>query len=424
VPVSINGKNIVRMTVKLSSIFLLILIIWGCGVVPHLHEGTEANYIRLPFVRILLENGEKEMTIGGGKSFSVECMRGDKSFVYYSSQPVTIRQNGGGLSVWMKNNKIDDNFNEVLIMPRYRDDLLEKSGSRYRGIFRVIPHGINLYLINIVHMDDYLKGVVPPELGKVGDAEFEAVKAQAVAARTYAMAHLLQYPDEPYDMKSDVSDQVYHGVKVEKSLVSRAIDETRGYVIKYKDDLINAYYHSTCGGSTDDIDEVWNKVRKPYLQAVTDSDYCSWSKYYNWKESYSAKQLKLRIEQYLSSERGRQVKIGRIQDIIIKSHTTGGRVAELTVKTDRGDYSFGKDRIRWVFTRSSNPELILQSAGFDIRTEKDKRGYLVRADFIGGGYGHGVGMCQCGALGMSRRGKTYEDILTHYYSNVKLAKLY
>ncbi len=421
---SISGGNIVRLTVKISSVLLLILIIWGCGVVPRLHEGTEANYIRLPFVRILLENGKKEMTIDGGKSFSVECMRGDNSFVYYSSQPVTIRQKSGKLSVWMKNNKIDDNFNEVMIMPRHKDDLLEIPGSRYRGIFKVIPHGVNLQLINIVHMDDYLKGVVPPELGKVGEPEIEAVKAQAVAARTYAMAHLLQYPDEPYDMKSDVSDQLYHGVKVEKSLVSRAIDDTRGYVIKYKDELINAYYHSTCGGSTDDIDEVWNKVREPYLQAVTDDNYCSWSKYFTWKESYGVKQLKLRIEQYLSSERGRQVKIGKIQDIIIKSHTTGGRVAEMTVKTDSGDYSFGKDRIRWVFTRSSNPELILQSAGFDIQTEKDNRGYLVRADFIGGGYGHGVGMCQCGALGMSRDGKTYEDILTHYYSNVKLAKLY
>ncbi len=422
--IGVSGKSVVRLTVKLSSLLLLILIIWGCGVVPRLQEGTESNYIRLPFVRVLLENGKKEFTIGGGKSFSIECTRGDKNFVYYSSQPVTIRQQNGKMSVWMKNSKIDDNFNEVLVMPRHKNDLLEIAESRYRGIFKVIPHGVNLQLINIVHMDDYLKGVVPPELGKVGEAEIEAVKAQAVAARTYAMAHLAQYPDEPYDMKSDVSDQVYHGVRVEKSLVSNAIDQTRGYVIKYKDNLINAYYHSTCGGSTDDVDEVWNKVREPYLQAVTDEDFCSWSKYYNWKESYSSKQLKLRIEQYLSSERGRQVNIGTIQDMIIKSHTTGGRVAEMTVKTDQGNYSFGKDRIRWVFTRSTNPELILPSAGFSIDTEKDSRGNLTKVTFIGGGYGHGVGMCQCGALGMSRKGIKYEDILSHYYSNIKLTKLY
>ncbi|MCP4706453.1 MAG: hypothetical protein GY865_17785, partial [candidate division Zixibacteria bacterium] len=112
-PASVSGKNIVRLTAKLSSVLLLILIIWGCGVVPRLQEGSEGNYIRLPFVRILIENGEKEFTIAGGKSFSVECMRGDNSFVYYSSQPVTVRQKSGKMSVWIKNSIIDDNFNEV-----------------------------------------------------------------------------------------------------------------------------------------------------------------------------------------------------------------------------------------------------------------------------------------------------------------------
>jgi len=97
---------------------------------------------------------------------------------------------------------------------------------------------------------------------------------------------------------------------------------------------------------------------------------------------------------------------------------------ELTVRTTRGDYNFGKDRIRWVFTRSSNPELILPSARFDVRIEHDRNGNLTRADFIGSGYGHGVGMCQCGAIGMSRAGKKFDEILTHYYSNVDLARLY
>ena len=369
----ISWKDVVRLTVKTIAVFLIILIVWGCGAVPGLREGTEANYIRLPFVRVLLENGEKELSISGGKSFTVECSRGGNDYVYYSSQPITIRQKGGQLSVWMKNNKVDDNFNEILIMPRHKGDYLKFNGVSYRGIFKVMPHGVNVRLINIVHMDDYLKGVVPPELGEVGEPEFEAVKAQAVAARTYAMSHLSQYPDEPYDMKSDVSDQVYHGMRVEKSLVSRAIDQTRGYVIKYGDDLINAYYHSTCGGSTDDIDEIWNKTREPYLRAVQDDGYCSWSKYYTWKESYSVKQLKMRIENFMYSERGRQVSIGKILDVYIKSHTTGGRIAEMIVKTDKGEYSFGKDKIRWVFTRSSNPELILQSAAFDLEPARDCR---------------------------------------------------
>lgn len=291
-------------------------------------------------------------------------------------------------------------------------------------MFEILAHGVNLRLINVVHMDDYLKGVVPPEIGNVGENELEAIKAQAVAARTYSMSHLSQYPDEDFDMKSDVSDQIYHGVEVERPIISRAIDATRGFAVKYKDRLINAYYHSTCGGYTDDIDEVWDKPSAPYLRTVNDSGYCSWSKYYNWKESYTGTQLKLMIEQYLSSERGRVVSIGDIIDIYIRSTTAGGRVAKLVVKTTNGSHSFGKDRIRWVLKRSSNPELILQSARFDVETKHDANGKLIRADFFGGGYGHGVGMCQCGAIGMARNGKKFDDILTFYYRNVEVVKLY
>jgi len=421
---AISIRRILRLTLKFSIVWILILIIWGCGAVPRLKEGSEGTYIRLPFVRILLENNRDELVIGCRGSLTLECIRGDKSFVYYSTHPVTIRQGRDRLSIWMQKKKVDADFDEILVMPRQKRSYLEYGNRHYRGMFRIIPRGNNLRLINVVHMDDYLKGVVPPEIGKVGRLELEAVKAQAVAARTYAMSHLSQYPDEPYDMKADVSDQLYHGMEVEEDIISEAIDATRGYVLKYRDKLIHAYYHSTCGGWTDDIDEVWEKSSIPYLRAVHDSGYCSWSKYYNWKESYSAKQLKLRLEQYLSSERGRQVNIGDILDIIVKFRTVGGRVMELTVRTTRGDYNFGKDRIRWVFTRSSNPELILPSARFDVRIEHDRNGNLTRADFIGSGYGHGVGMCQCGAIGMSRAGKKFDEILTHYYSNVDLARLY
>jgi stage II sporulation protein D len=130
------------------------------------------------------------------------------------------------------------------------------------------------------------------------------------------------------------------------------------------------------------------------------------------------------IEQYLSAERGRVVKVGDIIDMYTRARTVGGRIAEISVKTTDGDYSFGGDRIRWVFKRSSNPELILQSARFKLRTTLDDNGMLVRADFIGSGYGHGVGMCQCGAIGMARAGWKFDDILTFYYKNSKLTKLY
>ncbi|MCX6826610.1 MAG: SpoIID/LytB domain-containing protein [candidate division Zixibacteria bacterium] len=420
----INFRRVIKPALRLVVSLSVILIVWGCGVVPQLHEGSEANYIRLPFVRVLLTNDSPELTISSNGSFTIECLRGNESSVYYSSQPVTILQEDGFLSVTMAGEKIDDRFEEIIVTPRSDKGFLSYRNQRYRGMFRIITHGRNLSLINIAHIDDYLKGVVPPEMGKVEEVDFEAIKAQAVAARTYSLGHLSQYPDELYDMHADVTDQLYSGADVENPLVSDAIEQTRGYVIKFEDKLINAYYHSTCGGSTDDIEEIWDKPSAPYLRATSDDGACSWSKYYRWREAYTAEQLKLRVEEYLSAERGREIRLDDLVDIEITARTAGERVAELMVKTEGRSYTFGRDKIRWIFKRSSNPELILQSAKFDVITQHDQTGRLTRVEFEGGGYGHGIGMCQCGAIGMAKNGKKFDEILTHYYRNTRLVKLY
>jgi len=417
-------SQLVKYFIRWGTAVLLIIIVWGCGAVPTLKEGSEGNYVRLPFVRILLAANGTEMSISSNEAISIECTRGGKNLVYYASHPITLQLGRNSIAVTMKGNRIGDGFDEVLLTPRSKKGLLKYKDSRFRGIFKIIPNGRSLELINIVHLDEYLKGVVPPEIGWAGEPEYEAIKAQAVAARTYAMSRLAQYPDKPYDMKSDVTDQVYHGVEVEKPIISKAIEETRGYVIKYRDKLINAYYHSTCGGYTDEIDEVWEKTAAPYLRAVNDSEFCSWSKYYNWTETFDARQLQMRIEEYMSSERGRVIRIGDITDMYIKSYTPGGRISELVVQTDKGSFDLGRDKIRWVFKRSSNPELILQSARFTVKLKKNGGGKVEKIELHGGGYGHGVGMCQCGAIGMSRSGREFADILTFYYTKTNLVKLY
>jgi stage II sporulation protein D len=413
-----------RIVVRLFASALIAVIVWGCAAVPRLKEGSEASIIRLPFVRVLIDNACPEIEITGVGQFAVECIRGERSFVYHSSQPATIRPIDGALEVYSKKTRVGGEFDEILISPRSKKGFLKYKNRRYRGIFRVLPHGRNLRLVNIVHIDDYLKGVVPPEMGKVGESEFEAIKAQATAARTYSLKRLGQYAGEPYDLSSDVADQLYHGTEAEDPLISKAIDMTRGLVMKYGDSLITAYYHSTCGGQTDDIEEVWDKPPAPYLKSVSDSGACGWSKYYRWKESYAPEQLKLRLEQYLSSEYGRQIRLKDIVDVRIEKRTTGGRTAKLTVKTTDKEYSFGRDRVRWVFKRSSNAELILASSRFEVQINRDEDGKIKSVDFVGGGYGHGVGMCQCGAMGMSRAGKKFDKILGLYYKDVRLVKLY
>ncbi len=414
-----------RLFVRIAAGLLLLVLIWSCANVPGLHEERITSYIRVPFVRVLLQENSDSLVFSSNAAFAVECLARGKQVVFYSGRPVRVVNEQGLLTVFNRTGDvIREEVEEVNIIPRGVGHRVAVNGRRYRGLLKVMPLGQSTRLINVVYLEDYLRGVVPPEIGPRTENEIEAVEAQAVAARTYAMAHLRQYGDAPYDIKSSIIDQVYEGMKVENRLVNEAIDKTAGRVLFYHDDFIDAYYHSTCGGMTDNIEHVWDRKEVPYLKAVDDGSACSWSKYYNWKEVFTEEQLRGRIEQYLASDRGRDLRIGTIRDLIIGRRTPGGRVEKLLIRTDHDVYSFYKDRIRWVIGRTSNPDLILPSDRFDIKIDRDAEGNIRKVIFTGRGYGHGVGMCQCGAIGLAREGWTYDKILTKYYTGVEIKKLY
>jgi stage II sporulation protein D len=419
--VTTAGRYALRIGVGL---FVLALV-WSCAGIPALRDESMTPVIRIPFIRVLLVESKNEVAADADGSFAVECLDNGKQTVYYSRRPVAVSVSGRGLRVADHNGSpIQEGMNEVNLIPRGPDTRLRLDNKRYRGIIKVLPYGQNVRLINVVYMEDYLRGVVPPEIGQREDSEIEAVKAQAVAARTYAMGHLQQYEGEPYDMKSTVADQLYEGLEAENKLVNRAIDETAGRAIMFQDNFINAYYHSTCGGMTDDIAEVWDKPAAPYLVPVDDSSFCSWSKYYSWQEQFNETQLRGRIEQYLSSDRGKDIRIAPITDVTILKRTPGGRVAKLLVRTETDTYQFYKDRIRWAIGRNSNPDLILPSDCFDVDVSHDAKNRLVSLAINGRGYGHGVGMCQCGAIGRARSGWDFQRILKAYYVGASIKKLY
>lgn len=413
------------MIARIGTAVLVVALVFSCATVPLLRDESSSNVMRVPFVRVLLDESQTEVTIGSDRQFAIECLQGGQQEIYYSNQPVTIINHRRTLTVEDKNNTpLREGLDEVNIIPRGPGNRLQLDRYRYRGIMKLLPTGQTVQLINIVYMEDYLRGVVPPEIGKRTDTEIEAVKAQAVAARTYALAHLQQYPAEEYDMKSSIMDQIYQGMTVENRLTNRSIDATAGQAITFDEQFINAYYHSTCGGMTDDIGSVWDRKETPYLKAVEDSGACSWSKYYTWREVFTERQLRGRIEQYLSSDRGRDMVIGRITGVESSERTPGGRVMTLIVKTARDSYRFKKDRIRWVLGRTSNPDLILPSDRFDVVIGRDASGQLESVTFKGRGYGHGVGLCQCGAIGLARQGWSFEEILKHYFTGVDIKKTY
>lgn len=418
-------RSTVRLSIRLGSGLVLLALIWSCASIPGLREESTSTYIRVPFVRVLLEENIGQIFVGADDAFAIECLKQGNQTIYYSGQAVRVESTNRNLTVRdHRNNVIESSLDEVNIIPRGSGNRVNLGKKRYRGILKILPHGETLRLVNVIYMEDYLRGVIPPEIGRRNENELEAVKAQAVAARTYAMAHLKQYSGEAFDMKSSVIDQVYEGARVEERLIDQAIDATTGQVLMYQDEFLNAYYHSTCGGVTDNIADVWDRKEIPYLKSVQDGEACSWSKYYTWKESFTEEQLRGRIEQYLSRDRGRDLRIGRIVDITVEQRTAGGRVGRMVIRTDKSSYDLYKDRIRWAVGRASNPELILPSSRFSVRIDRDSGGNVREIAFEGRGYGHGVGMCQCGAIGRAREGWQFAQILQHYYTDVEVKKLY
>jgi stage II sporulation protein D len=411
---------------RLSAFVFLILIIWGCGRVPTLTE-VEPPSSRLPFVKVLLGNGERQYVIApSGGQMAIDCYKNEKRFSYYSGRPVIIGGEQQKLGLYDRDgHNLDYNIDRIIISPRGNKEHLSYDGKDYRGLFELESSSGQIKLVNIVYIEDYLKGVVPLEIGPTPEEQIEAVKAQAVAARTYSMAHLGQYGEEVgYDLKADIADQVYGGMTVENEDFNKAIEATRGEVAVYNGQMIEAYYHSTCGGYTDDIEDVWNKDPKPYLRAVQDDDACAISKYFKWQERFGADQLILRLERYLSQSRGADIRVGKLLDIRIPSRTPGGRVASIVFETTGGHFVFNKEEVRWVVRRSDDLDALLRSANFTLDITRDSQGDIMQVVFNGRGYGHGVGMCQMGAKGLAARGVTYNAILSLYYQGTELKKLY
>jgi stage II sporulation protein D len=289
------------------------------------------------------------------------------------------------------------------------------AGKAYRGSWAVLSTDSGIAVINSLPIEDYLKGVVPYEIGKLKQNEFEALKAQAVAARTYAYHHLGSRKSLGFDVYADTRDQVYNGKNDEDSLTNAAILATSGLVLKHNGNLIEAYYHSTCSGRTDSP-EVWDSGSRPYLVSVSDSAngkiFCELSKYINWEEKFTKAELgKLFKKNMLAAKVEQIFPFNKVEQIFITEKFPSGRVKRLVVFTDKGSFEVFGDRTRWIFQRDGKT---LPSALFSISREKDN------FTITGSGFGHGIGMCQIGVIARARAGQKFEDILKAYYTDVSI----
>ncbi len=315
---------------------------------------------------------------------------------------------------------------------RLADVQIGWNGKTWRGQAKVFvgPRG-KLTLALRLPLESYLLGVVPGEIGALGDGLLEAGRAQAVAARSYTLYYRGRRGTEGFDLYGTVEDQVFGPVESERPLAARCVESTRGLVALYAGAPIRANYYSTCGGITAEVSEAFPAVGFPYLVSERDrgtgSDYCAQSPVYRWREEWEASDFLATVARYAPAE-GVAVPAsgpGQLLDAQVAARTRSGRVWRLVIRTTTGTIIVPGYSVRRVLRRPNHGGAILLSDLFKIDVRRDPntaRALAVVAS--GAGSGHGVGLCQTGALGMARGGIKGEQILDHYYHGIELRRMY
>lgn len=385
-----------------------------------------------PDIRVLVDSGVQRIKLSSTGTFDVLTSRGQRLLGTTAPASLTISSQASGLILQLEpSGQTASAGDEFRIVPR-RDGTFIYSGVAYAGGFTVAREsGKKMALVNTLSLETYLEGVLPHELGNRGPDEFAALEAQAVAARTYAMSRINLRSGEPFDVHATVMDQVYRGRKGVNKLATSAVRKTRGMVLEHNGELAFAYYCSCCGGHTSDIALMWpTRQDVPYLKGVRDRgarnnrSFCADGRKFRWRYSYSGSELGALIRETLPAVLGVDADaVGYLEDIAITGRSRSGRVTSMAVMTSRGTFTVTGDRIRWVLLSDRANNRILPSTMFDLNTIKDGD-KLAFVSIIGGGNGHGVGLCQLGALEMARQGYTFEMILNHYYPGCSIVGKY
>ena len=322
------------------------------------------------------------------------------------SEPYQVQNINGLIKITDKSKKILGAFRgPIKLIPEKKDGFVSCNNHWYRGELLLLTNGDkkNLTIVNNVELEDYLLSAVPSEVPNTWHKE--VLKAQAVAARSYSLGYLGRRIEKGYDLESTVEDQVYLGISSEKRSTTQAVKETKGIILLDKDNKpLVALYHSSGGGYTDSIDNLWDKTQKPpghisdHIKAKPDYD--NNSPHFKWFRSYKITELNNLLK---------SLNIGEITNITPLSRTVANRIMWLKITGTKGETTIRGEEFRKL--------LKLPSSKFDLKIENN----IVK--FSGGGYGHGLGMSQWGAKALAERGFTYDKILAHYYSGIRLTKI-
>ena len=347
--------------------WLLSLILWLVIVLP-------AQAVEL---RVAIQKNVNRLKVGSSTAALVKDGAGNQIGKLNPMSSLAAQPRGAGIGI----DRLD--ASEIIIEPQ--DNGYVWIGDRwYRGKTRLIRQGNNLTAINHVDLEHYLYSVVGAEA--ISTWPIEALKAQAVAARSYALYKRNTQANNIYDLDTTISTQVYKGLNSEYTTTHAAVNSTLGQIMTYEDRVILAAFHSSSGGHTENVEDIWTSPL-PYLRAVVDYDHQA--PVFEWNHVFPVSKIKTLV-----------AGVGNIQAIVPEQMTPRGRVVTMRVTGDRGTAMVSGKQLR--------KTLDLRSTLFRVHT--DGNNLQIR----GRGFGHGLGLSQWGAYYLAKQGVNYHQILAHY----------
>ncbi|MBV6518115.1 MAG: hypothetical protein DCC43_05965 [Candidatus Brocadia sp.] len=351
----------------------------------------------IPVVRVLLINDKREAQVAIHGCYQIT---GSLTDVIEQGQGLpkgTISISNGGIRIGNKHY----NHSELRIVTQ-QDGRIELNNVRYRGEIRILQQPNNKFsVIEEIDLESFIAGVLGSEMPQAWNDE--ALRAQAVTARTYAMYKKKVNRDNIYHL--DMLELAYRGVANETSRLTKIVQDTKGIVMVYNWNIFPAYFHSTCGGHTEDVHHVFGKDSIPPLSGVV-CNYCNNSKHSSWSKDISKSTIEKKLQEA-------KVSISSIRAVKTVDPGAGDHGSRVEIASASGTKEMNANDFRLLI----GPNNLLSTS---FQTKSNEKSIT----FSGKGWGHGVGLCQYGAQAMAQKGFPWAAILKHYYPKIELVRVY
>jgi len=352
---------------------------------------------KIPVLRVLLINDTREAQLAINGSYQI------------TGSLTNIIDQGQGLQkskIFITNGCVNignkQYNNSEIRITGLRDGAIELNNVWYRGEIRVVQQFNNKFsVIEEVDLESFISGVLGSEMPPTWDEE--ALRAQAVTARTYVMYKKKVRGNDAYHL--DMLDLAYRGMSSESPRLNKIVQDTKGVVMVYNWNIFPAYFHSTCGGHTEDVRSVFGKDSIPPLSGVM-CNYCNNSKYSRWSTDINKSEIERRLGDA-------KVYVSNIYSIKATNLGAGKHGSRVEIVSANGSKEMNANDFRLMVGPN-----YLYSTAFDSKNNGKS------ITFSGRGWGHGVGLCQYGAQAMAEKGFQWTDILKHYYPKIELVRVY